>query len=74
MSAPDLQHVIPGFLIRAGSPAALQPTEGLAPLHDNVNTDGTSLGRIRPRPAARDLHEPGVAQTSLWPRMLPSAS
>lgn len=69
-----LTSVVFDGLMRFGSPSLLQPLEGRAALHDAVNVDLTSPGRIRPRPAARAGYEKGSAETANWPRMRPSAS
>lgn len=65
-----VDYVVPGGLSRNGSPALLQPTELVIWMHDLVNTDPTSPGRVKPRPCARALYEKGSAEAANWPRML----
>jgi len=58
-----------GGMRRRGTPTLLQPNpEGVTECHELVNTDADEPGRIQGRPAARAIHDAGVADVTSWPR------
>lgn len=71
MADPDVR-IIAGMLggwRRFGTPTLAQPQNGVIPLHERLNVDPTSPGRVRGRPAARAVYEKGSAEAANWPRM-----